>query len=487
MNHKLKRNNMRNRLTQLCFLLSFTFSLFAESNQAVNRLVSNKIFRNAGLSIYVQDAASGKSVASYAPNLNLTPASTLKLITTATALELFGADYRFTTEVAYSGKISADGSLDGDLYVIGHGDPTIGSVHSDLPRDSFFASVLSALKAKGVNRIQGRIIANESSYNTELIPAKTPWEDMGNYYAAGVSALNFSDNSYKLTFKTGAPGTTPEITDVDQSGLGLHFYNYLTTKANDKDSAFLYGMPYSGERYLYGSVPAYKNAFVIKGDVPDPADFLVKELCDYLDNNHIVTIKGTTTSRKMNLAFQTVEKDLSPLCQYQSDKLSHIIQITNKKSYNFYAEALLRLIASKVNDNASLPVGIAALKRFWADRKLDTGFLMYDGSGLSPADKVNSLFFVDLLHYMATKSKNRDVYFSSFAIAGVDGTLKSFLTNSPLNGKVQAKSGSFDGVLSYCGVLAKGERKYHFCIIANAFTCPSSEVKRAIEQFLLEL
>jgi D-alanyl-D-alanine carboxypeptidase/D-alanyl-D-alanine-endopeptidase (penicillin-binding protein 4) len=110
---------------------------------------------------------------------------------------------------------------------------------------------------------------------------------------------------------------------------------------------------------------------------------------------------------------------------------------------------------------------------------------MYDGSGLSPANRVNAAFFVGLLDYMS-KSKSKDTYFNSLAVAGVDGTLKSFLSNTPLTGKVRAKSGSFDGVLSYCGQLEKRGKTYNFCIITNAFTCPTSEVKRAIERLLVD-
>lgn len=478
---------MIKRLTSsICFTFIYIAS-FAQSGVAINRFVSYKIFRNSGLSVSVSDASSGKLIASYCPNLNLTPASTLKLITTATALEMFGADYRFMTEVAFTGKVDENGVLQGDLYIVGHGDPTIGSVYSTQPRDSFFRKVFTALHEKGIRRINGKIVGDESAYSTELIPAKTPWEDMGNYYAAGVSALNYSDNTYKLTFKTGAVGTTPEIVSVDYNIQGLKFHNYLTAKANDKDSAYLYGMPYCGDRYIYGTVPAYRNAFVIKGDVPDPAAFLVQELSTYLDDQGISCMKGFTTSRKLKLLSQNVDHNLTPLCQYQSDKLSHIIQITNKKSYNFFAESMLRLIASRVSIDASQPDGVAALRRYWADRHLDTNILMYDGSGLSPANRVNSLFFVQLLHYMATKSVNREAFFSSLAIAGVDGTLRSFLSGSSLSGKVLAKSGSFEGVISYCGVLPKGSSKYHFCVIVNAFTCQASEVKRAIEQLLTEL
>ena len=488
----LKRITMRNLLSYIFLIAIFSFNIYSQPNVALSRFTSKAIFRNAGLSVQFSDAETNKVIASFSPNLNLTPASTVKLITTATALEMFGPDFQFQTEVTYSGKI-VDGFLDGDLYIIGHGDPTIGSMFS-LQSNALFDSIVSELHKHGIHQILGRIVGDESAYNTELIPSKTPWEDMGNYYAAGVGALNYGDNSYKLTFRTGAAGTVPQILSVQPSIQNLSFQNYLIAKTNDKDSAYLRGMPYQFERYIYGTVPANRESFSIKGDVPDPAFFFVSELNSYLEKNGIKVKNQPLTSRilsgdmsgRYGESMPKMDSNLTKLCSFRSDKLSHIIQITNKRSYNLYAEALLRLIASKVSKDASLPAGIAAVKQFWAERKLDVGFLMYDGSGLSPADRVNASFFVQLLHFMSTKSKNSEVYFSSLAVAGVDGTLKSFLESSPLKGKVKAKSGSFDGVLSYCGVLNKNGKKYHFCIIVNAFTCPVSAVKKSIEQLLTE-
>lgn len=463
-----------------------SLSIFSQPNLAVSRFLTNRILKSAGVSIAIMDAESGKLAASYNPYLNLTTASTLKLITTATALEVFGADYRFETKVFLSGKGSGE-TWNGDIYLRGSGDPTIGSQYSLQTRTAFFDLIYSSLVKKGVREIQGDIVGDESAYNTEIIPAKTPWEDMGNYYAAGISALNYGDNMYKLTMKTGAAGTTPEIVGVDPAIKGLTFKNYLVARANDKDSAFLYGMPYGYERSIYGSAPARRASFTIKGDVPDPALFMVEELTIYLKSKGVIIRGKSTTSRLMTMQKEPMKSELQLLCAYRSDPLSHIVKITNKHSYNFYAEALMRLIASKADSEASLSAGIAYLKHYWAIRRLDTGFLMYDGSGLSPANRVNAQFFVDLISFMDSKSRYADAFTSSLAIAGVDGTLRSFSVNGGANTRVRAKSGSFDGVLSYSGIIEQKHHKYYFCVIVNAFTSPSSEVKKAIEKLLTDL
>lgn len=469
-------------------LIPFFLSGFSQSTGAIRSFVSKNIFSSSGISISVKNISTGLYVASYNPHLNLTPASTLKVLTTATALEMFGPDYCFETSVAISGKIDSDGVLTGNLYILGNGDPTLGSVFSGKNQNAFFELIFSELKKNGIRVINGSIIGDETRYNTEIIPFKTPWEDMGNYYAAGVSALNYRDNAYKLTFRTGKAGERPQIVDIDPAVAGLSFHNYLIAKSNDKDSAYLYGMPYCHERYLYGTVPAGQAAFIIKGDVPDPALFMVESLGGYLKTKGMKIAKEASTSRLLQQNGGFNKPGLKVICSFKSDPLSHIIQVTNKRSNNFYAESLLRLIASRYSSDASLSVGISAMKQFWKERGLKTSqVLIYDGSGLTPANRVNSALFVEVLQYMTKQSRHRESFFKSLAIAGVDGTLKNFLVNTPLQGKVNAKSGSFEGVLAYCGILDKKGEKIAFCIMVNAFTCPASDVKKAIEQFLNDL
>lgn len=480
-----------NLLRSSCwFALFFSIGICLGSNAlasgAVDRFASLRIFRSASVGVSVVEVSGNKTVCALSPLQNLTPASTLKLLTTATALEMFGPDFCFETKVSYSGKV-VDHVLQGNLYVRGVGDPTLGSMHSNRPADSFFNTIWQQLSTLGIHRITGSVISDESAYNSELIPPKTTWEDMGNYYAAGISALNYGDNAYRLTFRSGAVGSSPVILSVEPRIASLSFRNYLIAAPNDKDSAYIYGMPYSGDRFIYGTIPANRASFVIRGDVPDPALFLAERLTAYLTDKGVAVDAKPTTSRILAHVGGFTLPDLHSLCSFRSDSLAHIIRITNKKSYNLYAEALLRLIASRYSRDASLPDGLAAIRRFWSDRGLPSNDIcIYDGSGLAPSNRVNAAFFTSLMSYMWHKSKFRDDYFGSLAVAGGDGTLRNFLVSTPLSGKVKAKSGSFEGVLSYCGVVDKNGKTYLFCILVNAFTCRSSLVKQAIEQLLVE-
>jgi len=483
-------NNRLLRLVLRCVLFFCTgigFCSGAFASGALGRFTSLKIFQSASVGVSVVEVSGNKPVCESSPLQNLTPASTLKLLTTATALEMFGPGFCFETKLFYSGKI-VDHVLQGNLYIRGSGDPTLGSMYSNRSADAFFSAVVQQLRALGIQRISGSVISDESAYNSEIIPPKTTWEDMGNYYAAGISALNFGDNAYRLTLKSGAVGTRPVVLSVEPGVAGLSFRNYLSAAANDKDSAYIYGMPFSGERSIYGTIPANRQAFVIRGDVPDPALFLAERLTAFLADKGVITDQRPTTSRILAAGGGFPGPGLTALLTFRSDSLAHIIRITNKKSYNLYAEALLRLIASRYSRDASLPDGLAAIRRFWSDRGLaSTDICIYDGSGLAPSNRVNAAFITSLLSYMWHKSKYRDEYFNSLAVAGEDGTLRNFLVSTPFAGKVKAKSGSFEGVLSYCGIIEKNGKSYFFCVMVNAYTCRASLVKQAIEQFLIGL
>lgn len=474
-------------LLAVAVFLHFFYAL-GQVPKALQRFVSLESLSSAGLSVTVKKVSDGSVLASHNSLLNLTPASTQKLITTATALEMFGPDFRFETKVYLTGQMRSSGVWAGDVIVKGGGDPTLGAQYSSNNQSAFFESVLVALKCKGINEIQGRIVGDDRAYNTEIVSWKTTWEDMGNYYAAGISALNYSDNTYNLTFKTGNAGERPQIADVEPPVPGITFNNFLIAKNNDKDSAYLYGMPFCNERYIYGTVPAGRASFSIKGDVPDPALFTVQSLIAYLKARGLAVNGIATTARilQQNNQLRIPQGDL--LCSFKSDSLADIIKVTNKRSYNLYAEALMRLIASRYSADAGWLAGIAGEKSFWEKKGLRAQqLLIYDGSGLAPSNRVNSTFLCDLLCYMSARSRYKDVFLRSLAVAGEDGTLKSFLVNTSLKGLVKAKSGSFEGVLTYAGIVRKRGADYSFCIMTNAFTCSPQVVKRAIEQLLVDL
>lgn len=459
------------------FILFFNISLFAQN--PVNEFTNNTLHKNATISIQVKDLKTNKIIHSHRAGNAAIPASTMKLVTTATALELFGADYQFKTTLEIDGKITVDSILNGNLIIYGNGDPTLGS--SKLGNINFLNDWLSAVRKAGIKQINGNIIADASAYDTEGVNPKWLWEDMGNYFASGAYGISYKDNIFEMELKSGTVGTTPEIVKITPSIPELTFNNYLKSTTIRFDSAYFYGAPFQNERSIYGEIPAYKPSFKIKGDIPCPGLILARDLAWKLKSSGI-PISGNAIDEVYNSNKRSV------IYTHLSPKLSEIIKEINVASNNHYAEHLFRHLALQSGKPASSGEAVKRIKNFWKSKDLPVDELfMYDGSGLSPVNAVSANFYVSLLTYM-DKSKNNAVFRTSLPVAGKSGTLTNFLKNTALDGKVQAKSGTFNRVKSYAGYISSNGKQFAFAIIVNNPNVNSlSATTKKMEEFLLSI
>ncbi len=448
-----------------------------QAQNPVEEFVNNDLHRNSNISLLIQEADGGKIVASHRANHVAAPASTMKVITTATALEILGKDYRFKTDLLIDGELTLDGILNGNIIVYGSGDPTLGS--AKLGDIHFLNDWLKAVKNLGIKSINGNIIADASIYDTEGINPKWIWEDIGNYYAAGAYGISYKDNTYYLEFKSGEAGTTPQITSTTPNMPELQFTNHVKSANINYDNAYIYGAPYSVERVIYGQIPANRSSFSIKGDIPNPALTLSRDFAWKLRSNGI-EVKGAGIA-------ETVGKRGEIFYTHQSPPLGEIIREINVVSNNHYAEQVFRHLALQKGEQASTQNAIAVVRDFWKAKGLSVDQLfMRDGSGLSPTNAVSASFYVSLLDYMA-KSPNHQTFFNSLPIAGKEGTLKTFLKNTVLEGKVHAKSGTIGGVRTYTGYVERNNKTYIFAILVNYPNASSlAPTTKKMEQLLIQ-
>ncbi|MFV0392564.1 MAG: D-alanyl-D-alanine carboxypeptidase/D-alanyl-D-alanine-endopeptidase [Paludibacteraceae bacterium] len=464
----------KNALITCALILNFV----AISQNPIYDFNNNDLHRGANISILVKELKTGKTIHSHRAGNAAIPASTLKLITTATALELLGADYQFKTTLETDGTISPDGVLTGNLYIYGSGDPTLGS--SKLGNIYFLNDWVQAVRNAGIKQIDGDIIADASAYDTEGINPRWTWEDLGNYYAAGAYGISYKDNTFEMELKSGAVGTTPEIIDITPNIPELSFNNYLKSTRIRFDSAYFYGAPFQNERFIYGEIPANRSSFKIKGDMPKPGLILARDFAWKLKSNGIA-ISGNATD-------EVKSRNRTLLYTHLSPKLSEIIKEINHASNNLYAEHLFRHIALQRGKPATSENAIQKIKSFWQSKGLPVDELfMQDGSGLSPVNAVSANFFVSLLSYM-DKSKNNSYFRASLSVSGKSGTLKNFLKGTLLDGKVQAKSGTISRVKSYAGYIDTGEKQLVFAILVNnPNSVRTSPTTKKMEEFLIRV
>lgn len=483
---------IRNKIVLLCLLLCLHLLAGAQTPAPVKWLLQAPYMRGASFSLVVKDVQEGRTVYCYDTDRLQSPASVLKTVATATALEILGEDYRYPTALEYDG-ILENGTLEGNLYIKGSGDPSLGSSHFAPGQNKFLSTWIAALQKAGIKHITGSVISDESIFDTEGVSIKWLREDMGNYYAPGSYGISIFDNMYKLSLQTGAAGTRPVLKGTEPDIPFIRFKNYLKAAPVSSDSAYIIGAPLDDVRYLYGVLPANREAYVLKGDIPDPALYLARYLTDQLQQKGI-RVDGSPSCYRIEVEENRWKKgERKEIVTTYSPTLREIASICNHVSHNLYADALVKTVGLQYKPRrnemiSSFGRGVQVVKEYWEKKGLDVFPLrMNDGSGLAPADKVSAGFMGELLVYMATESAVSDAFIASLPQAGIEGSVRNFLKGSKLQGKAHLKSGGITGVRSYAGYITKDGKTYAVAVFSNNYSCPMSRMTRALEKLLLQL
>lgn len=452
----------------------------------INEMIKDPMFTNAGISFYVKNLATGGIVAEHNKNLALSPASVMKLVSTSTAMQKLGTGYRFKTQLYIHGSLDSNGVLNGDLYIKGGGDPTLGSKYYNKKghKGDFLKKWADTIKAFGIKKINGRIIGDASIFGKQGAPGGWSWSDMGNYYGAAPSGLNIYDNILELQFKTGANhGDSTELTCTYPYIEGLEIKNYVTSSRIKKDNSYAYSAPFSNDFFVTGTLPLAKDSFLVKGAIQNPALICALELESELEKLGIQISSHATTFRELKNRPDSMYKSQEFKLVYsnKSPSLLSISKLTNQRSVNLFAESLLSATGVRTYGSGSTYNGSMAVNKYWSGKITTLGMSVTDGSGLSRSNGISAKHLTDLLAYMA-KTKNAAKFKSTLAVAGKSGTLSSVCRRQAAAGKIKAKSGSMTRVKSYSGYVdCSSGKKLAFTIIVNNFRGKSYQVKKKLE------
>lgn len=456
------------------------------AQEAVAALVGDQSLAGAEWSISLIDIERNELLADYQGQRLLTPASSLKVLTTSTALLVLGPDYRFRTELAYDGYIDAGGTLQGHLYLKGYGDPTLGSdQYPGVPGvDELLQGMFRALNEAGIKRIAGGVIGDATYFTGPPAPYSWPDRDAGNYYGAGVWALNIHENLFYLPFQQAASeGAKPRLLPTRPSVAGLELDNQVTSAGrNSGDNAYIYGRPYEYRRVVRGTIPAGGGTFTIKGSVPDAPLLAAQLLTDYLRRHGI----GVDQSASTYVPDPSRDFSRTPLLTLLSPTVQEIVQRANQKSVNLYCEALLLAIGKKYRDEGSRSAGIEAIKAVWSERGLDLSEAkLLDGSGLSWGNRLSGYQLATLLRKIDRDPTISGIFRESLAVAGRSGTLQDAMRGTLAEGRITAKTGSMKKVRSYSGFAeTRSGQQLAFSIIVNNYPCSSWQIRRKLEELM---
>ena len=458
--------------------------------QKVDQAVEREPLKGAVVGVMVQDME-GHVVARREAGRRMVPASNMKLITTGTGLHALGADYRFETGIGYTGTIE-EGTLHGDVYVVGGGDPTIGvSDTVAVKPDALFWRWKSMLKEAGISRIDGRIIGDGRAYEGHLENQSWSYDDTGTYYGAGCNALSFYENAVDYNVAAGAEGEPVKVTQRYPDTPWMHFGNLTSTGPKGTgNSLYLYTTdlaPYAEMRGTYSVERKPKiEHFANKYGALTCAYYFWQNLRDtgwdisggYADIDRGGYVRGKDFVPAYKAGTPTM------LGTSKSAVLSRIVRQTNVLSDNFYAEAIFRQMGEKASGLAvydSCRVAVYDVLESLVPGKLE-GIRIEDGSGLSRLNTVSPAFLVDYLRAMS-RSKAFDAFLASLPKPG-EGTLNTLLPKLTADQKdrLRLKSGSMDGVLCYSGYVLDEEGKPArvFSLMVNGAKAKTAVVREAL-------
>ena len=448
-------------------------SLAAQQNEkSLETLIEETIrmerdLDGAVVAIAVKDLG-GRSLVNLNANLNLVPASNTKLITTGTALHALGGDWRFETLLGYSGKVE-NGVLEGDVYIIGRGDPTTGAKDSIATgTDVLFARWNKMLQDEGIRKIDGSIVGDGSWWDGMPEHGSWTYEDIGTYYGAGADALCFYKNAVDFRISAAAEGQPVNLTQSYPETPWMTLENKsFTGPAGTGNSLYMYTTCQSTAEELRGSFAIDRR--------PKTEHFANKYgalTCAYYFARYL-GVDSYKTGR-----FESGKV----IGSTQSATLNEIVKITNHNSDNFYAEAIYRAMGKLGTGSAVYDSCRVARNEVLEDLSLKAPKLV-DGSGLSRENLLCAEYLADFLVSM-THSPAFPDFLASIPEAG-KGTLRTMKPNS----RLRLKSGSMGGVLCYSGYILDecGTPVAVVSLLANGITAPDARARRAHERILNEL
>jgi D-alanyl-D-alanine carboxypeptidase/D-alanyl-D-alanine-endopeptidase (penicillin-binding protein 4) len=478
--------------------LTFCFNLlilgcFAQNtlNQTTERFINSSEFQQAAISLLVVDTEKRDTLIAHQPNLSLPSASTAKLFSTAAALEILGPNYRPKTLLYTDGSLNKEGELNGNLWIIGQGDPTLGSIYfnRDGEQQAFLQQWCDTLQQLGIKKINGNIICDGSDFGYEGIPDGWSWGDMGNYYGAGPSGLCVYDNMLRFYFKTSdQPGMAATLLRTFPEQKDLVFFNEIRSASVQGDNSYIYGSPFSSNRWGRGTLPLNQPQFEVKGSLPDPEKQVGTELLQFLQKRGIIISGTVQTARMDSLYVKKVSKErLKLLYMHEGPTIGEIVNITNHHSINLFAEQLVCLAGYKKTGVGTTSNGLDVIEKLFNASINTKGLYLKDGSGLSRSNGISAGNLVSLLLFM-NQSQYKTAFFNSMPISGKSGTIKSVCVDQSCFGKVFAKSGTMSRIKSYAGYVRTNSGKLlAFAFILNNFEGGGKLAVRKMETLFNQL
>jgi len=439
---------------------------------AIDAVLDQGSYRRAEWGVLVVSLDRGDTLVARNAHTALTPASNMKVLTSAAALHYLGDDYRFTTWVLADGPV-VNGAIEGDLILYGTGDPGIAD-RFFASRSTVFEQIATELADLGITEVRGRVVGDGSRFAGEL--RSSWWEpaDMNEWFAAPSGALSYNENVVSLRVSPGTPGRPAQVASTPSSS-GLPVRNEATTVSGIARPRLALLRDDPEEPVLvYGEIRVDSPDVWRQMTITDPALFAAHGLTNVLRDVGITVAEEPGSVREgqpSTAGDATVFGPGAPgptvLAVHRSPPLSTYLRAVNQRSHNLYADLLLKTMGWEIEGEGSFEAGARAVRDWLVElRAPTTGLRVLDGSGLAPDNRASPATLVAAIE-ATSATEGWEAFVESLAEAG-DRTLNGRMRGTPASGNLRAKTGTINRVSSLSGVVnsADGER-LAFSIIGN--------------------
>jgi len=434
--------------------------------------------RSADWGIQIFDPEDNKVLVEVNPDNAFLPASVIKVVTTAAAVEKLGPDFRYRTGVYTNGTLNENGVLDGDIILVGRGDPNLLDAYGDLGQPSALLDLAEKIKELGIREIIGDVVGDDSYF----APSGNGkgGADMGTLYGAPVTALSINNNIIKVTARAPRSGKVVTVEIEPRAGHFRIRNRAVIGKRGVKQTLSVQLLRESNTLVISGTLPVSKT--VTRTVVLNkPAETTAAIFKDELEQRGI-KINGKVRAIHYGDKQARFKESWTFLTEHKSLPLVRGLEIINKRSQNLHAEMLLRTLGAELHGVGASKAGLEAVKAFLVEAGIDNeNISLSDGSGLSRENFLTPRFQTTLLEFLLRRPYF-DLFFNTLAVSGTDGTLRNRLSEESVKGFIRAKTGSLNGVNTLSGyITTQSGKNLIFSIFANRVTATKT-VKQTIDE-----
>lgn len=442
---------------------------------ALDALAAARKIDSAEVGWQVVRLSDGAILAERAAHTPRRPASNVKLFTTAAALIALGADFQFETYLLRRGDV-VDGVLNGELIVVGSGDPNIsGRFHDGNPVYAF-EQWAAALKKAGIRRVRGNLVCDDTRFDRTLVHPTWPADQLEEWYCAEVGALTLNDNCLDVTVVPAAGKSRSGRVTCSPSTAYASITNKTSMTASRKAHSIVFARATGTNRItVSGKVWTKAAPFTSPITIHDPTLFfghVAKETFARCG----VAVEGAVTRSEQGL--EKTDPAAAVAAKWASP-IGTTIQVANQRSQNLYAECLMKAMGAATRKSGTWENGCAAVEDVARLLGCAGGEVaLVDGSGLSKDNRASPAATCALLAGMVRRKEAR-LFLDSLAVSGTSGSLDDRLKEAPYRGAVRGKTGTIAGVSCLSGYICRpdGTPVLAFSIMTNGWKGGTSPVK----------